>query len=63
MIENGWYAVKTNQPTNLGPYCHLFQEYTNIIPNTEIKILYQNILKLWDKKVISIKPEFRDLLK
>ena len=49
---------------NLGPNCHLFQGYTNIIRNTEIEILYQVILKLdWDKKVISIKPKFQDLFK
>ena len=48
---------------NLGPNCHLFQGYTSINKNTEIEILYQNILKLRDNKVISVKPEFRDLLK
>ena len=48
---------------NLGPNCHLFQRYTSINKNTEIEILYQNILKLRDNKVISISPEFRDLLK
>ena len=56
----------TQQPKdflNLGPNCHFFQGYTSINKNTEIEILYQNILKLLDKKVISIKPEFRDLLK
>ena len=31
---------------NLGPNCHLFQGYTSINKNTEIEILYQNILKL-----------------
>ena len=46
---------------NLRLNCHLFQGYTSINKNTEIEILYQNILKLGDKKVISIKPEFRDL--
>ena len=48
---------------NLGPNCHLFQGYTSINKNTEIEILYQNILKLRDNKVISIRPEFCDLLK
>ena len=47
---------------NFGPNCHLFQGYTSINKNTEIEILYQNILKLRDNKVISVKPEFRDLL-
>ena len=48
---------------NLGPNSHLFQGYTSINKTTQIEILYQNILKLQDNKVISIKPEFRDLLK
>ena len=48
---------------NLGPNCHLFQGYTSINKNTEIEILNQNILKPQDKKVISIKPKFCDLLK
>ena len=48
---------------NLRPNCHLFQGYTSINKKTEIEILYQNILKLRDNKVISVKPEFRDLLK
>ena len=52
-----------NDFLNLGPNCHLFQWYTSINKNTEIEILYQNILKLQDKKVIFIKPEFHDLLK
>ena len=47
----------------LGPNSRLFQGYTNINKNSEIEILYLNILKLRDNKVISIKPEFRDLLK
>ena len=47
----------------MGPNCYLFQGYTSINKNSEIEILYQNILKLQDKKVISIKPEFHDLLK
>ena len=42
---------------------HLFQRYTSIDKNTENEILHQNILKLWDKKVISVKPEFHDFLK
>ena len=46
----------------MGSNCHLFQGYTSINKNTEIEILYQNILKLQDKKVISIKPEFHNLL-
>ena len=45
---------------NLGPNCHLFQGYTRINKNTEIEILYQNILTLRDK-VISVRLEFRDL--
>ena len=48
---------------NLGPNCHLFQGYTSINKNTEIEISYQNISKLRDNKVISVKPEFRYLLK
>ena len=47
----------------LGPNCHLFQGYARINKNTEIEIFYQNILKLWDNKVIPVRPEFRDLLK
>ena len=38
-----------NDILNVGPNCHLFQEYTSINKSTEIEILCQNILKLRDK--------------
>ena len=63
MIFGGNLTQQQNDFLNLGANCHLFQGYTSINKNTEIEILHQNILKLRDNKVISIKPEFRDLHK
>ena len=48
---------------NLGPTCHLFNGFNHVQKQTEIEILYQNVLKLQEQNQVKTKPQLCDLLK
>ena len=48
---------------NLGLNCHLQPKYDRLTKQTELEILYQRLLELEAKKVITIKPELADQLR
>ena len=47
----------------LGPSSHLFKRFNHVQKQTEIEILYQNVLKLQEQNQVKTKSLLRDLLK
>ena len=48
---------------NLGLNCHIQPKYDPLLKQTELEVMYQSLLKLEEKEVITINPNLADQLK
>ena len=64
-INMSSYELSTDEREylNLGLNCHIQPNYDKVNKQTNIEILYQNLLELKSKNTIDIKPELADRLR
>ena len=62
-MSNYQLNTKEKEFLNLGMNCHVQPKYDKLHKQTELESLYQNLLQLEPKKMISLKPELADQLR